>query len=94
MNQVLAISMSMLYPFTRSNNQNASSKVESTYGGSSQARYLGSLFTLSLFYIVRWTPTKRAMPDTCAMRPIHAWRLAWREASYACVVLVFLVLKG
>ena len=44
-------------------------------GHSSQARYLGSLFTLPLFCTVLWTPTKRATPDTCAMRnDTGAWR--------------------
>ena len=43
---------------------------------------------LPLFCTVLWTPTKRATPDTSAVRPISAaGRLEQREASYACVVL-------
>ena len=53
-------------------------------GDSSQARYLGSLFTLSLFCTVLWTPTK------CEQRLTLTWCLARHKASYACIVLVYL----
>ena len=69
-------------------------KQKACIGDSSQARYLGSLFTLPLFCTVLWTPTKRATPDICAAHSIHAWCLEQRKASYACIVLVYYVYEG
>ena len=64
------------------------SKVESTYWRFFTGQVLASLFTLPFFCTVLWTPTKRTMPDTCVVRPIHAaWCLERCEASYACVVI-------
>ena len=57
-------------------------KVESTYWGLrilAQAKYLGSLFTLSLFCTVLWIHTKQT-----TQHPIRTWR----EASCVCLVLV------
>ena len=73
------------------NRTRKSSTVESTYWRFFTARYLGSLFTLPLFCIALWTPTKRETPDTCAARPTCTWRLISlerRKASYACILLV------
>ena len=67
-----------------------SSKVESTYWRffTSQVFRLTLHVTVVLYCSLGSHYTKRATPDTCAARPIRAWHLEWREASYACVLLV------
>ena len=62
-----------------------SSKAESTYTGDcSQARYLGSLFTLPLFCTVLWTPTilneQRLTPAPRAPSTHVAWSGARHHA--------------
>ena len=63
-----------------------SSKVESTYWKFFTSQVFGLTLYITVVCTILWTLTKWAQPDTCAVRPIHAWRLARREASYACVV--------
>ena len=71
-----------------------SSKVESTYWRffTSQVFRLTLHVTVVLYCSLDSHYTKRATPDTCAARPIRAWRLERREASCACVVLVIILL--